>query len=518
MKKLLAIVLSLLMVMSLAVPAMAEDVTNHTITITNTKKGVTYNAYKILDVQSYNGGTPTENSSASAVYTIASDSVWYQFVIDSDFLKIDVVTKDGVTTNFVTADPESSTSVADFAKAAMAFAKEHNITVTATGNKVPNVDGEEVVITVSELGYYLVDSSLGALCSLDTTTPNAFVHEKNDVPHVEKTVQEDSTGVYGEENDADIGSTVNYKITVTVPKDSSDSIRVIDKMSQELTFNNSVVVKIDDVPVSADNYTFVSAISNNLNALTPALESTEGVTFVIDFKQDYIKSINAAEKKIDIYYSGVINDDAVVSTEKKNEVDLKYGDEFEIDGDHDETKTYIYDFILKKHKNDGTLLEGAEFVLYRKEKNADDTDVTTKYAKFTTTDDITYRFAGWVDAEGEATPIKTKSVSRAKIEGLDASTYFLKETKTPQGYNPLKEDVKVTITAETKTSPTVVEYKPDTYNGDGFGGMSIQVLNQSGSELPETGGIGTTIFYVVGGLMMAVAVVLLVTKKKVNGK
>lgn len=492
MKKLLAIVLSLLMVMSLAVPAMAAPVdptdTSGSITISGAIEGVTYNAYKIFNLESYDGD--------KATYKVAGG--WSDFVTaQSAILTLD-------DQGYVTwTGAKDAATVEKFAKDALDYAKTKNIAVagTATGTAVG-----ETTITGLTLGYYVVDSSLGALCSLNTTTPNVTMTEKNTEPSLKKEVKEDSTNTFGKTNNADIGDKVEYKITVTVAKNAAHHIKIVDKMSAGLTFNNDVAVE------------GVTDTSNAFEVVTTGLE--DGVTFEVRFKDDYVNSLftdadeNSTTKEIVITYTATVNEKAVIRNEgNTNEATLKYGDDYEIFGEPDETKTYVYDFILKKFtknaEGEEEILAGAGFVLYKGEGES------RKYAKFTV-DGNTYTLdkeTPWVDSKDAATTITT-TTERITIKGLDADTYGLEETVVPDGYNKVDPDPEVIIAQDTgDVTGSITETV-----GESIFVNVVKVENKSGSKLPETGGIGTTIFYVVGGLMMTVAVVLLVTKKKVNGK
>lgn len=484
MKKLLAIVLSLLMVMSLAVPAMAAPVTDAdkgSITISNAIENITYDAYKILNLESY------DVASGRATYKVADG--WSDFVTaQSALLTVDA-------TGYVTwTGDDSAATVEKFAKDALAYANARGIQPTAS----TTAESTTAVIDNLTLGYYVVDSSLGALCSLDTLMPNVTMKEKNTEPSLDKEVKEDSTGEFGDDNNADIGDVVEYKITITVAKNAAHHIQLVDKMSAGLTFNNDI--KVDGKDLTDD----IGKMG------TPAV----GETFVINFNDTYVDGLFAADaansdvNTIVVTYTATVNANAIIREEgNPNEANIKYGDDYEVSSEPDETVTYVYDFVLKKYTEvDGeeTLLAGAGFVLYK------GTGEATQYAKFTV-DGNTYKLTGWTNNKVEADTIMTNAESKITIEGLDADEYKLEETVVPDGYNKVDPDPDVVIEQD---NGAVTGSVTDTDNVINV----IKVENKAGSKLPETGGIGTTIFYVVGGLMMAVAVVLLVTKKKVSGK
>ena len=146
-------------------------------------------------------------------------------------------------------------------------------------------------------------------------------------------------------------------------------------------------------------------------------------------------------------------------------------------------------------------LAGAQFVLY---KTVDKKNLYAQAANG--------KITGWTDDQKYATVFETPGNGKFVIAGLDADTYYLEETKAPDGYNRLKEPVNVVITANSASGKTVTA--TITYNETATG--TVRIENQTGVELPSTGGIGTTVFYVIGGLLMGVAVVLLVTRKKMS--
>ena len=196
-RKLASLLLALVMVFALATTAFATGETG-SITINDAVVGQTYTIYQILDLESY-------NASANA-YAYKATTAWNGF-INSNAIKGTYVEVDAQ--GYVTW--KDSADAAAFAKLAQKYAKDKSIanqgTVTATTTTVS--------FTGLDLGYYLVDTTLGTLCSLDTTNPDVVMEEKNEVPTNVKTVEEDSTGNYGEKNDADIGQTVNFKSTIT---------------------------------------------------------------------------------------------------------------------------------------------------------------------------------------------------------------------------------------------------------------------------------------------------------------
>lgn len=477
MKKLMAALLAVAMVCAMAIPAWAAGGTTAgtgSITIDKAVSGETYTIYKMFDLNSYD---PT-----AGTYSYTVVSAWEDFF------------KDGAAGNsYITLENGHPTWVkgaqaADFAKAALAYATEKNITATKKETATSNT----VSFTGLDLGYYLVDTSLGALCGLDTTKPDATINEKNEVPDIDKKVA-DSEGNWVTENTAKIGDTVNYKVTITV-QTANNRYVLHDTMSEGLTFNkDSVKVTVGTEEVATTNYDVV----------------TTGIgteTFNVKFKDEYIATL-AAGTKIEVTYSAVVNAKAKVDSDKNtNEAHLVYGNRHETE--KHETKTYLYEFdLIKFSGSTKKLLGGAQFKLYDAETGGNE-------IKLVKNEDDTYRVA--TATETPVAYIETVAGKTVKISGLDKKVYYLEETVPPAGYNGLTQRVKVDLSTGSK-KVTAGYFNDGTYDeslASSIGGVAV--VNNAGTTLPGTGGIGTTIFYVIGGGLMAAAAILLITKKRME--
>ncbi|MDD7174010.1 MAG: SpaH/EbpB family LPXTG-anchored major pilin [Clostridiales bacterium] len=471
MLRIASLVLALMMVF--AVTAFAEGETG-SITINDAVVGQTYTIYQILDLESY-------NASANA-YAYKATTAWNTF-ISSEAIKGTYVEVDAQ--GYVTW--KESADAAAFAKAAQKYAKDNSITnqgsVTATTTTVS--------FTGLDLGYYLVDTTLGTLCSLDTTNPNVVMEEKNEVPVNVKTVEEDSTGKYGEKNDADIGQTVNFKSTITAQAGAENYV-FHDTMSAGLTYTGVTGVTLNGTAVDA---------SNNYTVVTDGL--ADGCTFEVRFTQAFCDTLKANDQIV-ISYTATLNENAVIAGEgNPNTSKVSYGDSSNTKYTPDsQTKTYTWDVDVFKYTMNGeteTALAGATFTL---SKNTDGSNPITLISK----GNNVYRVAKTGET-GTVTEITTDATGKFTIAGLDADTYYLTETAAPAGYNKLAGPVTVVIgengvvNATTEASQGVDE---------------VKVLNQTGTELPSTGGIGTTIFYVVGGVLVVGAVALLIVRRRRN--
>lgn len=426
-----------------------------TITINKAIVNESYNIYKVLDLETY------DKVNNHYIYRAASG--WETFLDGAtDYLEARNENGDKY---YVWKDGVDKSRAKEFAEKAYKYAKDNNITPTMT----KKATSTSVVFDNLDLGYYLVDSSVGALLHLTTTNPTATVNEKNTLnPNVDKNVLENSTGVYGKENDDMIGSTINYKSTITTGAGYGSYV-LYDKMDKGLTFNvNSVVVKIGDDVVEANNYVVKTNVTD--------------YTFVIEFNDEFILK-QPKNTNIDVYYTATLNKDAIIEGDgNKNETFLKYGNN--ITTDKKKTITYTYAFEIIKTNKEGVELTGAEFILLDKLGNEIKVILKDEETK-------TYRIA-----TGNEIGVNIKA-GKATIEGLDKDSYKLKEVVSPEGYNKLTSPVEFSVNG--KTNDTIERTR-------------VNVINYTGSELPETGGIGTKLFITSGLSLVLICGLVLVTK------
>ena len=464
-KKLFAALLAAALVLAMAVPAFAETNTgtNGSITIDNAVSGETYTIYRMFTLDSYDAAIKT--------YSYTVESAWENFF------------KTGVGKDYITLTNGHPTwtegaDAAAFAKAALAWAKTNNIGHTDQ----TSATSTNVTFSNLKLGYYLVDSSLGALCSLNTTNPNAKIEEKNGQPTIDKKVKNGDT--WDTTNDAKIGDTVEFKVEVKVEAGAKNYV-VTDTMDAGLSFSSGSI-QVDGV-----------ALNDTIATLT--LKQKEGdPTFTLTFADSYVA--DKIGETIVVTYAATLNANAVVAG-NKNSATLHYSNQHTV---NKETTTYTHEFdLLKVDGADHKLLDGAEFKLY----DAKDSVTPIKVVPVA---------GGYRVANGnEAGATETIAVTGGKvhISGLDKTTYWLEETKAPDGYNKLTERKPVNLTSGSNN--TTLEAAATTWSEADHG---VAVENNAGTVLPSTGGMGTTLFYVVGGGLMVAAVVLLVTKKRMEHK
>lgn len=469
LKKIAGFLLALVMVFTMTANTFAAEQTNPkgSITINNAVEDQIYKVYKILSLESYNESTNAYS------YKPASDTwkTWLKKEAIAAYVNVD-------DNDYVTW--VSGADAAAFAKLALEYAASESI------NPVYTEVAKSTTVTFSELdlGYYLLDSSLGSLCSLDTTNPNVTMEEKNAKPTIDKTVEEDSTSVYGKLNDADLKQTVNFKSTITAQAGAQNYV-FHDKMEEGLTFGGVTKITWKESDVSADQYT----------VKTDSL--SDDCTFEVVFKQEFCDGL-AANDQVVIWYTASLNENAVIGVPGNvNESYLTYGDN-NSKTEVSKTTTYTWDMSVLKYGNgnESNFLAGAQFKLLNTAQN--------KAAEF----DENKKFVGWVEVE-KGTVLTTDENGSIKVVGLDADIYYLDEIEPPKGYNRLSDPQKVVITrTAAEDDNTKFTYTP----------VVAKVNNNSGTELPSTGGIGTTIFYAAGSVLVIAAVVLLITKKRMSTK
>ncbi len=563
LKKYASLLLALVMALALAVPAMAGEnveggepvapeenaeatVATSTISLPKDMADHTFVAYQIF--------SGTQKNTAEDDAPLA-DIKWGNGIDEDAFLVALKESKDfGETNPF--ANATSAENVAkvledyvDNSTTAIAFARIATKCVVANKgitlregemNEVPQ--GYYLIVDTTELGDG-TDTVRNA--SLLQLTKDVTITVKVDVPQVDKQVQENSDEKFGEAADYTIGDDVPFKFVSAVPDMAQyETYKYIfhDKMDNGLTFNaDSVVVKIGDttVPATVDgkvNYTVVTTE-----------ELTDECTFEIRFED--LKTIAAATKgaAVEITFTAKLNSSAVIgSGGNKNKVQLEYSNDPSDVGDgetgktpEDEVIVFTYELETNKVNNAETpeKLQGAEFHLARTRAVGDTTVEEWAIVE-------NGKVVRWVEAkEGEQTYVPADDPNNLNgtayagsvltsgadglfvVAGLDAGTYKLLETKAPAGYNTPKEAFTVVISRDLDQTETGAGYSNlavtlDDVATEGVdnnsGKLPVTIVNQSGATLPETGGIGTTIFYALGGLLTVGAVVLLVTKKRMS--
>ena len=504
-KKLASLLLVLVMVFALATTAFAEE-TAYSITINNSAKDHTYEAYQIF----------TGDLSG----TTLSNIVWGSGVSEAGQTAL----------GDAAAKAETLKTEAD----AKAFAKAVAPYLTTAAGSANTVTDGKYVISGLAAGYYLVKDQDGSLTGdndsyteyIIQVVGNVTATPKSDVPEVQKKVKDinDSTDTtktdWQDSADYDIGDSIPFQLKATLADNVSSytTYKVVfhDTLSKGLTYNNDAKV-------------YIGGTETNGFTVTATVNADGTTTLTVSC--DDVKALGAGNSSvITVEYTAKLNENAVLgSAGNPNEVYLEYSNNpnKSEEGNNETGETpkdvvivFTYKTIINKVDSENTPLTGAAFKLEKLIKGKDGAADTWTTVKEFTVDETTTSFT---------------------FSGLDDGQYKLTETKTPVGYNtidPIYFVIEATHdeTADAPTLKTLNAYLTDA-NGnkqtemkDGesvnidlgtvdltAGSITTTVVNKSGSELPSTGGIGTTIFYVLGGVLVLAAVVLLVTKKRMSG-
>ena len=494
-KKIAAIMFAFMMVVSMSCNVKADEGTTPTpgetgtITINNAIPEQTYTIYKILDLESYS--SKEENGKETGNFAYKPSSEWESF-IKGENVKDKYFTFEGEYVSW-----KENANPATFAKLALDYAKQNSsIIKTFKVEKASAASAEQATTTVTfsvlDLGYYLVDSSVGTLCSLDTTKPDSTIEEKNGVPSVDKKVSSTETGNYDTSNTAGIGDTVYFQTTITAQPGAQNYV-LHDKMTKGLTLkNDSIVVKKGESPVATSDYTLKTS------------GFIDGCTFEIVFVQTFCDGLQKDEK-ITVTYSATLNANAVIGNDANrntNKTLLSYGDSQKTTEVTTNTKTFKMDvFKYTENRNDKTKKDGlADAVFTLKKVGKTNTINFVKETPDEINGDI-YRVANTGDAN-----ITTNKSGKFTIKGLSAGTYKLEEAKQPAGYNKLSGPVTVVIDENGKVTVDGVDADP------------VKVENKTGTVLPSTGGAGTTMIYLIGGALVLGSGVVLATKRRVKNK
>lgn len=468
-KKLAGVLLALTMVLALSVNALAAG-ENGSITVDNPVKDQTYTAYKIFDVK-YN------SDKTAYSYTISGDSEWFDVVAEVNGEGVVTSKVEGLTFTKVNGKNVYNVIKGDgFSAAGFAVMLKEN--VAGKTGKTLTAFGDTVKAENLDLGYYFVTSTSGALCNLTTTDPSVVIHDKTDIPFDK----------VDDKVSADVGETVTYTITGKVPDYTGFSgytYLITDTMSEGLTFNqDSVKVTVGTEDKTSD-CTITKNVDGNANKFTVSIPV---------MANNY--TIGA---EIKVTYTAVVNEKAIGKVEK-NQATLTYSNnptDTSLTGTSGPKTEEVYTsrIVINKYDADSTdtKLAGAKFVLYK--LNAEN----KLYYKW----DETKKIVKWVTDIADATVVETDTDGSASFNGLANGTYYLEETAAPAGYNMMTEPKEITINGGDEAQAASLTVTAD-------------VANSTGPVLPSTGGIGTTVFYIAGAVLVVGAVVLLVTRKRMS--
>lgn len=527
MKKLMAALLAVAMVCAMAIPAFADGTGSNTLTINGKTAGHTYEAYQVF--------------TGDLKGKVLSNIDWGNGVIGDD----------------IRNDPDLPSSLKGLSSAAALAAELAKLSPSSddvntfaevvskhlTANKYTSTEAG-MTYTINNLpdGYYFIkDATASASMPAGATysrymlniVQSLTIEAKDTTVTLDKQIKHNETGVWGVVGDNQIGDTVDFRTITTVPDTTgytSYTYEIHDTMSSELTSNvkdnTDITIKVNDTTVLDSTYYNVTVDPTNSNKFTVKVKIIDAVK----------AGVLHANDNLFTYYTGVLNETAKVYPDgpQQNEAHLVYSNNPNDVGTGETPKKTVYDWtfkvdVTKVDGNDKTQrLEGAVFVLSEKSgldlepgKDGTPTKNQTSLIKLVDNHDGTYTVADTTTTTTTYT-MTTPAGGQISIKGLDdEKEYYLYETKAPGGYNALTAPVKIKITDNTYdsignqivTQPNVVFNGSNAYSGVGF-----EVENNRGTTLPGTGGIGTTIFYVVGGGLMVAAAILLITKKRMENR
>lgn len=519
MKKILALMLAAIMMMAMSVTAFASEGATGTLTLTvNVKsttpvqdlKGQTINLYKLFDVTE-SGTTGSKNYA----YTVNTETGYKDALVS-------VLTEAGKTVTAGSKDEEfatavfdiginNSTEVQNFANKFTAYALKNSLVATATSGKITEENKTSYTFNNLAAGYYLVYVTGGkeiqsSLVTVDETTNT--VNLKTEAPSIEKTANKETVN---------IGDVVTYTVKGSIPDTTGyDQYQYIihDELSKGLDFVNDAT----GTALGESATTVKVKVAFKDTGVTDA--STAPTTAALDAANNRKMSLDLSEwvrvnqtnkgKKFTVTYYAKVNKDAVVT--EKNNAQLEYGnnptDTTTTTPSEAKTPTYPLD-ILKTKKDSNVKLAGAKFSLYTSEADAKNgtnpIKVTGNNGNYVVdSNSTTTEFESVENIEGKGYNLR--------VNGLAEGTYYLVETKAPDGYNKLTAPVVIKITKSTDTDVNNWTISKDgTVETD----KTIDIANSTGSLLPSTGGRGAIVFAVIAALLVfGVAVSFIRDKRK----
>lgn len=551
MKKMMAVLLAAAMILGMNLGVFATEpaskATTGSISIANPMTGMEYQVYQMFSLDGYDGAAYSYKVLPEWKNFVTNDTIGCSMLelYNGEYVRIKNKNDDNENMPYEAIALEDSDK-ANLAAAAIAYAENKANQIGAVGTLPNKTSGtSKYVIDNLELGYYVMSSNAGAICSLTTANPSALIYEKNEQPTVDKKVLEDvnNNGVVDESidewrsiNDEEAGDTVFYKTTITAKKGAHGYI-LHDRMGDGLTLNKeSIEVKVGTSVLSgylvlseADKLSEEQYETYDYYVLY-GVESSENTTEVCDFEIHFTKKYLASFKNIEedveivVTYNALLNEHALIFEEGNiNATKLQYGDNnfTEII----RTTTYAYMFDVIKTDDQNKVIQNAVFELYRAAaENAvgaqkvileDETEVYTEETpvKLISKGNETYMVTDDTDNRG----VTTFKAGDITIKGLDVGTYYLVEKAAPAGYNRLNYAIKIEFERDgetLKSQNNIGDTKEGYYLAEKGGG--VHVVNNTGTLLPETGGTGRTILYTAGSIFTVAAIVVIVTKKRMK--
>jgi len=505
-KRIIALLLTAVMTMTMSVTAFAAN-SSCSLTV-NVKdgqnlQGQTINLYKLFDVT-------VSQDKKNYSYTVNKEDGYKSALVEVLGTKITAASKDEDIAKAVNDLGENdSTGVQNFANKFTAKALTSNLAVTATSGKITEENKTSYEFKNLDAGYYLVYVTGGkeiqsSLVTVDESTKT--VNLKTEAPSITKTANKPSVN---------IGDVVTYTVIGSVP-DTTGYEQYVYKIHDTLTNGLDFVNDANGTALEAGATTVNVKVAFKDAGVTDAVKAPTTATLSGENKRtmalnlsEWVRANQANKgKEFTVTYYAKVNKAADVST--KNNATLEYGNN---PGETttttpSEAKTPTYPLDIKKFAKgeDNKKLAGAKFKLYNESTDSEDNLIKVSGSNGNYVVDPASSTTEFVSVES----IEGKGYN-LHVNGLAAGTYYLVETKAPEGYNKLTDSIKVTITKAGDTNWTVK--KNDTAENDKI----IDVENSTGSILPSTGGMGTIAFTVVAALLvLGVAVSFIRDRKREN--
>ena len=536
MRKVGAVLLAMLAMVCFAVPAFAVPGDDYTgpfsITIENTSDavtmdGVTFDAYKLFDV-TYSDAKP--DADTAYAYTLADEFEGFLPWTPADGTEI---TTSAALVEYISGLQPNSAQLNEFATAIRTYATENTIT---PGGTAEGTAANTVTITVTDPGYYLVvavddvpstaDPNVTdtALAALTTTNPTPTIDLKADAPTIEKKVRENQNATWDDVADYKVGDSVEFLLTGTVPTQltgyTNYYYRFHDTLSAGLTVNQNSIVVYGEGGLEEGGTFNEEAVVEPSNYTVEFTGLGDGCDMHVTLNSAYV--MDHPGEHVYVYYTAEVNEDALISNNvtidpNTNTANIEFSNNPYNDDDRDKTpddkvRVYSYGFNVFKHDDENQPLAGAEFMLYTDEACLHEVPLIADGAN-------TYRVPTDDETGAVIHSITTDVTGAFVINGLDAGTYYLKELTPPDGYYALDDPIKVTITAvRGDAAGEQVVNDVQISQDDTTDVAQVSVLNSTSPLLPTTGGMGTTIFYVVGAVLVVGAGVGVVVKRRMAAK
>lgn len=486
-KRVIAIMCIFMMVISMVTVVEAVD-TNGKVTVTNVKPGETYKIFKILTLESF-------DETKGAYSYIRNGDSWDGFINSSAAKKYIETNNDGYVT--FKDDQKNEIGARNFGLLAMEYAKNKNISPTATA-KASNETNAKVVFENLPLGYYLVETSTGTACSIDTTHPKVEIRDKHASPSVSKLVANGGTISNNKKrNSMNRGDNVFFETIINV-KPHVTNYCLHDYMNQYLKYNSVLKDGIAYYSNEKDESLKRKSLKK-YNDYVSTTNTNDGcnfhLTFTDSFYKKYQDDIDSGKlTQIYIKYLVILSNDAPIDTPLVNTSYLTYGENSRTE--ESKTETFTYSIPIFKYTGYNKALAGAKFILSKDSNPTEDNAL--KFVQSGSNFDYNSK-------NGNVT-LTSYSDGKINIKGIQADTYYLKEIEAPKGYNLIKTPIKIVVTSDTD-GKGVVKVDNDVVD-------QVNVLNNYGSLLPSTGGMGTTLIYAIGCILVLSSGVVLFLKRR----